>query len=133
MDVKTRKCGFFVCKSKPFLGASPDALVGEDALVEMKCPYSGQDGNVQPGKNFNFLTYDKNGNIVLKPTSNYYYQIQGQLFICEKTSCYFVVYTFKDLFVQRIDLDAEYCIGSLIPKLELFYTKHFKPFVANSL
>ncbi|GFQ67041.1 yqaJ domain-containing protein [Trichonephila clavata] len=33
-------CGLFVDKHKPFLCASPDGLVGDDGLIEIKCPYS---------------------------------------------------------------------------------------------
>ena len=31
-------CGLFVDTSKPFLAASPDGVVGLDAVVEVKCP-----------------------------------------------------------------------------------------------
>ena len=31
-------CGLFVDTSKPFLAASPDGVVGQDAVVEVKCP-----------------------------------------------------------------------------------------------
>ncbi|GFU83301.1 yqaJ domain-containing protein [Trichonephila clavipes] len=37
-EVKT--CGLFVDKDKPFLCATPDGLVGDDGLIEIKCPYS---------------------------------------------------------------------------------------------
>jgi predicted phage-related endonuclease len=34
-------CGFFVGHNKYFyLGATPDGLIGDDAVVEIKCPYS---------------------------------------------------------------------------------------------
>lgn len=32
------KCGMFVDEEFPFLGASPDGLVGIDTLVEIRCP-----------------------------------------------------------------------------------------------
>ena len=31
-------CGLFVDTNKPFLAASPDGVVGRDAVVEVKCP-----------------------------------------------------------------------------------------------
>ena len=128
----TSKAGFFISKSTPYLGASPDALVGSDSLVEVKCPYTGRNEKIFPGKNFKFLTYES-GNIVLKTNSNYYYQVQGQLYVCQKKFCYFVVYTFCDLFVQKISIDEEYCTGALLPKLELFYKKYLRPFIASTL
>jgi hypothetical protein len=40
--------------------------------------------------------------------------------LSERNFCYFDVYTFVDLFVQKIEVDKDYCLGSLVPKLELF-------------
>lgn len=32
------KCGLFIDKVLPFLGATPDGLSGEDEVIEVKCP-----------------------------------------------------------------------------------------------
>ncbi|KAH9383496.1 hypothetical protein HPB48_025011 [Haemaphysalis longicornis] len=42
-DVIVKECGLFVDQKRPFLGATPDGLVGDDTLVEMKCPYAARD------------------------------------------------------------------------------------------
>ncbi|GFY15160.1 yqaJ domain-containing protein [Trichonephila clavipes] len=39
-STEVKICGLFVDKDKPFLCASPDGLVGDDGLIENKCPYS---------------------------------------------------------------------------------------------
>ncbi|GFS54290.1 yqaJ domain-containing protein [Trichonephila clavipes] len=39
-STEVKICGLFVDKDKPFLYASPDGLVGDDGLIEIKCPYS---------------------------------------------------------------------------------------------
>ncbi|GFW05964.1 yqaJ domain-containing protein [Trichonephila clavipes] len=39
-STEVKICGLFVDKDKPFLCASPDGLVGDDGLIEIKCPYS---------------------------------------------------------------------------------------------
>ncbi|GFU76154.1 yqaJ domain-containing protein [Trichonephila clavipes] len=39
-STEVKICSLFVDKDKPFLCASPDGLVGEDGLIEIKCPYS---------------------------------------------------------------------------------------------
>ena len=36
--IKTEPCGLFFDKSKSFLGASPDGIIGEDTIIEIKCP-----------------------------------------------------------------------------------------------
>ena len=35
---KVNKCGLFISKLHPFIGASPDGLF-EDCVVEIKCPF----------------------------------------------------------------------------------------------
>ncbi|XP_061184370.1 uncharacterized protein LOC133192371 [Saccostrea echinata] len=131
--LKVKSCGLFVCVQKPYLGASPDGLVSDDSLIEVKCPYSGRHEKIFPGKHFSFLEFNSKGEIVLKHNSKYYFQIQGQLYISKRKYCYFVVFTFKDVFVQKIEIDQEYCEGSLLPKLELFYVQHFRPFLSSLL
>ena len=132
-QVKSQKCGLFVSLDRPYLGASPDAIIGDDAIVEVKCPYAGRDLPISPGPKFKFLEFDNSENICLKKSSVYYDQIQGQLFLSNRKFCYFVVFTFKDVFVQKIDIDREYVTGCLLPKLDTFYVKHFRPFVASLL
>lgn len=131
--IKTHKAGLFVCVDKPFLGATPDAIVDQTTIVEVKCPYSGRSEMILPGKLFPYLSYDANGQISLKTDSKYFSQVQGQLYISKKRYCYFVVYTFCDFFCQKIEIDSEYCEISLIPKLELFYVKYLRPYIASHL
>ncbi|VDI46737.1 Hypothetical predicted protein [Mytilus galloprovincialis] len=133
-DKNAKRCGFYVSIDKSFLGASPDAILEDGkSIVEIKCPYNGRNEDVKPGPNFKFLQMDSNGNIVLKESSNYYDQIQGQLFVTKRSLCYFVVYTLCDLFVQKISLNEEYCNNCLVPKLESFYQRVFRPYVASTL
>lgn len=39
-DIKTKKCGTFVSKSHPFLAASPEAIIDDNSIAEVKCPYT---------------------------------------------------------------------------------------------
>ena len=43
-----KKCGILVDSDRPYLGCSPDGLVGTDRVAEVKCPYSAKDSNVSP-------------------------------------------------------------------------------------
>ena len=40
-------CGLFVDTNKPFLAASPDGVVGRDAVVEVKCPLKCADTSLE--------------------------------------------------------------------------------------
>lgn len=132
--VKVNRCGLFIYEAKPFLGASPDGVIDDLHIVEVKCPYLGREKIVEP-KSLKYFVYleEKDGIIQLKRSSHYYDQVQGQLLISGRKFCYFVVYTFQSLFVEKIEYDQDYCRFSLVPKLELFYEKWYKPFVASKL
>lgn len=67
-DIETVRVGFMTNDQKT-VGASPDSLVGDDGLLEIKCP--------SPGVHIGYL--------LRKPVdSKYYPQIQGQLWISER-------------------------------------------------
>lgn len=78
-----------------FVGVSPDGLIGNDGLIEIKCP--------------NDLTYFKlllNGEI----KSEYLWQMQMQLLVSERKYCYFVSYNpnfEQSLFIKKIERDEE--------------------------
>ena len=39
-------CGLFIDEKYSYLAASPDGVVGQDALIEVKCPYSQRDSKI---------------------------------------------------------------------------------------
>lgn len=78
-----------------FVGCSPDGLVGNDGLVEIKCH-----NNI---KHFKMLLGEP-------IESGYIWQMQMQMLICERLWCDYVAYNpnFKDLFIiKRIERDIE--------------------------
>ena len=52
--------------------------------------------------------------------------VQGQLMVCEKDFCDFVVWTPKGIFIQRIFMDSAFR-ERLIKKLTTFYVEQFLP------
>ena len=76
-----------------FVGASPDGLVGDDGLVEIKCRY-------KPEKHFDFIM---NRKIELQ----YYWQMQMQMYVLDRKWCDFVSYQpfFKEnsLIIERVE------------------------------
>ena len=83
--------GFF--ETSDFIGASPDGLIGEDGLLEIKCPsYSVM---------ISYLLTGKLPNI-------YKWQVYGQLFVSERKWCDFVAFHPNlPLFVLRIERDEK--------------------------
>ena len=122
-NTKTRECGLFVSAQNPMLGASPDRIVNDKLLVEVKCPYVARNREISSST----VPYLKfiNDELVLDVNHSYYYQIQGQLYCAEREYCDLVVYTFKDIKVIRILRDDNF-IENMIEKLIDFYNNHFK-------
>ena len=78
-----------------YVGVSPDGLVGDDGLIEIKCP-----------TNKTYTQYLLDGKI--KP--EYYSQMQMQIFITERLWCDYVVYNpnfKKSIVIQRVYPDNE--------------------------
>ena len=90
------------------IGGSPDGLIGEDGIIETKCPLSSTHvANIISGK---------------MPTT-YIPQVQGLLWITERQWCDFVSYDPKviarPMFTVRVERDAEY-IKKLAGQVGLF-------------
>jgi len=65
--------GFIVCRDLGFVGVSPDGLVDNDGMVELKCPAS----------QAKHLAYLRDGMHALE----YRWQVQGQLWVAEREWC----------------------------------------------
>ena len=129
---KVKPCGLFVSPAFPYLAATPDGVINGEEIIEVKCPYKGRNEPIAPGKLFPYLVETLDG-LRLKETSKYYHQVQGQLFLTQRKVCHFIVYTFKELLFIPVSINNEFCQLQLIPKLELFYTKHYRKYVAASM
>jgi len=92
-----KQVGFINHPSLPFCGGSPDCLVGDDGVLEIKCPYN---------------VHNHLANIENDGTSDrdYIWQMQGNLWITGRKWCDFVSFDPRmpesmQLFVKRIDRD----------------------------
>ena len=130
-DLEVSPVGFFIDRFNNFLGATPDGVISDEAIVEVKCPYKHRNSEIS--ESIVFLEKNTDGDLTLKKDHKYYYQVQGQLNICQRNVCYFVVYTFKDIFVEKIYVDKKLWEICMVPKLELFYKKYYRNFVASHL
>lgn len=99
------KCGFF-----PFadwLGASPDGLVGDDSIVEIKCPYS---GNV-----------DRTA--VQQP--HYYAQMQVEMFCSDRRRAYFYQWSQGKTTLEIVERSDTWLTTNLV-KLAQFHEEYLK-------
>lgn len=131
---KVTPCGLFVHSSHAFLAASPDGLIGNDAIIEVKCPYKAKDftpSNAIEQKLIQFA-YFNDGMFKLKRNDKYYCQVQGQLFITGKEFCYFVVWSPRGLLYEKIEKDEQFW-NEMFPKLKTFYFEYLLPLILKEI
>lgn len=105
-------CGFFVCPDRDWLGASPDGLIGDDGLVEVKCPYG--------------LRAKKGADLVFKTAADqphYYAQMQIEMLCTGRQWCDFYQWAPHGDSLERVYFDADW-LAKVMPELEAFY-RHF--------
>ncbi len=116
MSAEIRQVGFV--KHSDWVGASPDGLIGEDGLIEIKCP--------------NSTTHITNI-IKNKMPTTYIPQVQGLLWVTERKWCDFVSYDPRvmcnPLFNVRINRDEDY-ISNLQAETKKFI-KELKEIIAK--
>lgn len=88
-----KNAGLIVDHGLSFLAASPDGLVDNNALIEIKCPASAKSMSPEDGIATKKIKCEiKDGQLHLKRNHNYYYQVQGQLHISNRLYCYFCIF-----------------------------------------
>lgn len=100
-------CGFFVHPEHKWLGASPDGLVGNHALVEVKCPYGLRDKS-RP----EFKTAEEQ--------PHYYAQMQIEMACTGRNVCYFYQWAPQGSKVEEVHYSAQWFEENL-PALIEFY------------
>lgn len=103
MSAKVQPCGFF---QREWLGASPDGLVGDFGLIEVKCPYRMRDGGLEHKK--------------LSEQPHYYAQVQIELYVTQREWCDFVQWSPDVMTVERVKPDHEW-LDKNLPQLYEFY------------
>ncbi|XP_050509399.1 uncharacterized protein LOC126886482 [Diabrotica virgifera virgifera] len=107
-NLSIRSTGFFISKSDPEFGASPDALVLCDCCgqgcVEVKCPYLLKSDLTfeQFAVLKNTCLILNNQNITLDKKHAYYYQCQLQMFVTKSKYFDFIVWSKDNIFIERI-------------------------------
>lgn len=84
------KCGLVVSLEHPFVACSPDGIVNNNLIVEVKCPYTARNREITPST-VPYLKQDHEGKLALDENHDYFYQIQGQLMCTGAKHCDFVV------------------------------------------
>lgn len=126
---KFQDAGLMLDLNHPFLGASPDLLVNcmchGAGLCEVKCPM------VTAFKDYSHLEEvdEMDGHLKLKKSSEYYYQVQGQMAISNRAYCDFYIFSkAAKPHLERIYFDAAFW-EDIKEKLIYFWLEHLQPFL----
>ena len=104
------ECGFYT--HAEWLGASPDGLIGEDGLIEVKCP-------------FKFRADNNPAFISIKEQLHYHAQIQIQLFVTGRLWCDFYQWSPFGSLTERVNYDSLWIAENLC-RLEVFYDDYLE-------
>lgn len=111
-NVQVRQVGLAIYKADSRIGASTDGLVGDDGIIEIKCP------RTMPGQILEYIKHgdDSNLNHIY---DSWYIQVQGNLAILNRKWCDLIVYVPAEdrVFVQRIKANPEYWTKTLYPAI----------------
>jgi putative phage-type endonuclease len=105
-----QECGFFVHPEHDWLGASPDGLIGDDGLVEIKCPFGQRDKNPPE---FNPLA----------DQPHYFAQVQIEMACTGRSFCDFYQWSPNGDSLERVDYDPQWFTDNL-PVLLAFYHQY---------
>tara|TARA_R110000868_G_scaffold80990_2_gene229627 strand:+ start:671 stop:1552 length:882 start_codon:yes stop_codon:yes gene_type:complete len=115
------ECGFDVIQNERFfihpeydwLGATPDGIVGDDAVIEVKCPFGKRDATSAD----NFLG--------ISGLPHYYAQMQIEMACTGRSKCYFYQWATKANQIEIVRFDKNW-FDDALPKLKAFHDKYLK-------
>jgi putative phage-type endonuclease len=108
-NTKVELTGFHTFED--WLGASPDGLINDDGLIEIKCPYGLRDKNPPEFKSIDYQ-------------SHYWMQIQIQLFVTGRQWCHFYQWSAYGYMLETVQFNQLAIEEYLLPKLKDFYNEY---------
>ena len=111
-DIEVEETGFHVHPDHPWLGASPDGLVGDLGVAEIKCPYG-----LRNEKNPTFKTAEEQ--------THYYAQMQIELFCTARFDCHFFQWAPNSSAYEKVRFKPSWITENL-PKLHEFYLEYLE-------
>lgn len=105
--IAVKPCGFFTYAN--WLGGSPDGLIRDDALLEVKCPYGQREANPPTFK-------------TLADQPHYYAQVQINLLCADRSTAYFWQWSPFGHELETVQRDDDWLVENT-PKLYAFWQR----------
>lgn len=124
--VEIHPCGLYIDPDVPYLGASPDGIIKEDMVVEIKCPKTCYNIGVEKAveeKKLKFYKKTKDGVLEVNKDHYWYFQAQGQLHVTRREKCMFGIWSGNKFPIKTeiIDRDDKFWSDKMEKKLKDFY------------
>lgn len=121
VDIEVQQCGLFLCRSHPFLGASPDGIATCSCcgprLLEIKSPI----------KLDKFCKTELCGGC-LKTSSRYFTQVQVQMGVTSLKTCILFVYSEEKCVQVPVRFDEGF-FGELVQRCKFFCDQYLMPYL----
>ena len=137
-NVKVQESGFYISYERPYIGASPDGIVmcdccTEKVLLEVKCPICVKP-NLTAQEKTGFCMKKAQGaeNWTLCRDHAYFYQVQAHMEVCNVQYTDFVVWTEKEVLIERISRDKGY-FETQMPNVNHFFVYGILPELIGKL
>lgn len=130
--VHITETGLIIPADRPWMCYSPDGIiVSQKALVEIKCPVSGQTMTASTAvRTCHFIVFDNNQKPHLRKRHPYYGQVQLGMYLLNLQTCHFLVYaSFDHSFVDvEVPYDQSF-ISDFINVLDQTYFNRILPYL----
>ena len=121
---------FYIPQSHPFLGSTLDGIIVKDndidSVVEVKCPYSSRWTGQRP----KWIQLGSDGTYGLEPESQYWYEVQAQMFVTGARQCFFGVFTPKITWIMVVPRDQPF-IDRTVHELTVYYVNEYLPYLLD--
>ena len=124
------EAGLHVDLQYPYMGASPDGIINCECcgkgVLEIKCPFCVKNETIDDATNNKTFCLIKGNTTHLDRKHQYYFQVQAQIILTKSSYCDFVVWTEKEIFIERILPDMHF-FEIQVKKVDNFYLKCILP------
>lgn len=136
-NVSIEPCGLFIDQEYPFIGATPDGLIGDEMIVEVKCPFSASKIGFKKATEENKIQVlkfsKKTQSITINKKSDWFFQVQGQLRVTGRQKCLLGIWVGENepVHVEKIVKDDIFWETIMKPKIVHFYMNCLLPEIIN--
>jgi hypothetical protein len=125
--VKVQNTGLTLLSRHHFIGSTADGII-DKTILEIKCPYSGQNKRVAKLVNSGYFHLQFDNNVFkLKETSPYYFQVQGEMALKQRDLCNFIVWTPFDIQIIDVPYNKTFWEIQLLPRLIKNFDSYIRP------